>query len=113
MKSLYPFAWAVLLSMVSVAADYFLKRASESPHALQSPYFVTGAAMFAVSAFGWVFVLRYVKLATIGAIYSVVTVIGLAALELTIFNETFTPAEWLGLSLAIASLLLLSRFTMM
>lgn len=113
MTSLYPVVWAILLSMVSVAADYFVKRASESPHALQSAYFVTGAAMFTVSAFGWVFVLRYVKLATIGAIYSVVTVIGLAVLELTIFNESFTPAEWLGMGLAISSLILLSRFTMM
>ena len=113
MKILYPFAWAILLSMVSVAADYFLKRASESPHALQSAYFVTGAAMFTVTAFGWVFVLRYVKLATLGAIYSVVTVIGLAVLQISIFNESFTSAEWLGIGLAIASLILLGRFTMM
>jgi multidrug transporter EmrE-like cation transporter len=112
MKSLYPIAWAIGLGVVSVIADYFLKRASESPNAFQTPYFITGAAIFALSSFGWVYVLRHVKLAAIGAIYSVVTVVGLAAVELVILNEPFTKTEWLGLSLAISSLVLLSRFTM-
>lgn len=112
MKSLYPVAWAIGLGIVSVIADYFLKRASESPNAFQSPYFFTGAAIFAASSFGWVHVLRHVKLAAIGAIYSVVTVIGLAIVGLAIFNESFSTTEWLGLSLAITSLILLSRFIM-
>jgi small multidrug resistance pump len=105
MKNLYPIAWAVGLSMLSVIADYCLKRASDSEQAFQSPYFGAGAAILAISSYGWVHVLRHMKLASLGAIYSVVTVIALVLVELSIFKGSFTKAEWIGLSIAISSLI--------
>ena len=110
MGRLVVFATIVALSLVCVLADYFIKRAADSAHLIVNRHFAIGTALYALSAFGWVFVLRHAKLATIGAIYSVVLVVGLALLGVVVFRESITPTEYVGLGCAVAALMLLSRF---
>lgn len=109
-NSLAPLLVTVSLSLLSVGADYLLKRASELPQPFTSVQFIAGALIYAVSAFGWVYVLRHIKLASVGAIYSVVIVVLLAVIGVAVFRESLSASELVGLGCAVASLILLGRF---
>jgi small multidrug resistance pump len=100
---------AVVMSAVGIAGDYFLKRASERKSPLASADFVIGLVLYASTAFAWVFVMRYLKLATIGVVYSITMVLLLAGMGILFFGESLNRSEVVGIVLAIASLALLAR----
>ena len=66
--------------------------------------------MYASTAFGWVYVLRHLKLATIGAVYSVSMILLLTGVGVASFGQPLNASEVAGLALAIGSLVLLTRF---
>jgi drug/metabolite transporter (DMT)-like permease len=65
--------------------------------------------LYASTAFAWVFVMRHLKLATIGVIYSVSMVLLLAGMGVLFFGERLGRSEVAGIALAVAALLLLAR----
>src|SRR5207247_6871509 len=69
-----------------------------------------GFVVYASTAFGWVFVMKHLKLSTVGVVYSVSMIVLLMALGWIWFGESLGPREVAGLILAIASLYLLMRF---
>jgi drug/metabolite transporter (DMT)-like permease len=97
-------------SVVGVLGDYFLKLASREPQSLRTPWFYVGFALYAATAFGWVFVMKHLKLGTISVLYSVSMVVLLTAVGVVIFRETLNAYEIAGLIMAIAALILLVRF---
>jgi len=101
---------AVVMSGVGIIGDYFLKRASEEKSPLTTWTFLVGLVLYASTAFAWVFVMRHLKLATIGVIYSVCMILLLTAMGIFVFEETLNRREVVGIVLAIASLFLLARF---
>ncbi|MBX3027250.1 transporter [bacterium] len=100
----------IAFSLVGVCGDYFLKLASAEPRALRSRWFAIGFAVYASTAFGWVFVMRHLKLATIGVVYSVSMVLLLSAIGILFFHEPVSGYEVAGIAMAIGSLVLLIRF---
>jgi drug/metabolite transporter (DMT)-like permease len=109
-KSLVAVAVTVVFSVVGVVGDYFLKLASRAEVPLQSRWFYIGFLVYASTAFGWVFVMRYLKLATVGVVYAVSMVLLLTLLGTFWFGEPLNYYEKAGVVLAVASLLLLVRF---
>jgi small multidrug resistance pump len=107
-------AWAVVVtigfSVVGVVGDYFLKLASKEEQFLKSVWFYVGFVVYGSTALGWVFVMRHLKLATIGVVYSVSMILLLTALGVIIFRESLSYYEIAGLAMAIGSLVLLIRF---
>ena len=97
-------------SVVGVAGDYLLKLASGSSNPLKSRWFYIGFAVYASTAFGWVFVMRHLKLATIGVVYSVSMILLLTGIGVVFFREPLSRYEIAGLLMAITSLFLLIRF---
>lgn len=97
-------------SVVGVLGDYLLKLASAHKDPLKSGWFYVGFAVYASTAFGWVFVMRHLKLATIGVVYSISMILLLTATGAVFFRETLNAYELAGLVMAIASLVLLVRF---
>ena len=97
-------------SLLGVLGDYFLKLASANENSLKTPWFYIGFAVYASTAFGWVFVMKHLKLATIGVVYSVSMVLLLTAIGVVFFQESLNYYEIAGLVMAIASLILLVRF---
>ncbi len=91
----------VAFSMVGVLGDYFLKLASAREQPLRTGWFYLGFALYASTAFGWVFVMRHLKLATISVLYSV---------SMVLFGESLNYYELAGIVFALASLVLLMRF---
>ena len=49
-------------SVVGVLGDYFLKLASQEENSLRALWFYVGFALYASTAFGWVFVISYPKI---------------------------------------------------
>lgn len=105
-------AVAVALGLAAFAtlADYFLKLASIEARAFSNKWFVAGCVIYALGAFGWVFVLRHLKLATVGVVYSLGTVMLLAALGAVVFGESLNRYEVAGIGFGVLSILLLARF---
>lgn len=101
---------AVAMSVIGIAGDFFLKRASASARPLVSADFLLGLLLYASTAFAWVFLMRHLELATIGVVYSVCMILMLAAMGVAFFGEVPTGREVLGIGLAIAALFLLARF---
>jgi small multidrug resistance pump len=100
----------VAFSVLGVVGDYFLKLASEQPGSLATRPFYVGFVIYASTAFGWVFVMKHLKLATIGVVYSVTMVLLLTTIGVVVFREALSRAEIAGLVMAIGALILLTRF---
>jgi len=100
----------IAFSVVGVLGDYFLKLASGRDRPLRTGWFYLGFALYASTAFGWVYVMRHLKLATISVLYSVSMVLLLTAVGVLLFRESLNYFELAGIVLALASLVLLMRF---
>jgi small multidrug resistance pump len=74
---------AAAMSAVGIVGDYFLKRASGEASPLATPTFLVGLALYSSTAFVWVFVMRFLKLVTIGVIYSVCMILMLTVMLTT------------------------------
>ncbi len=110
MKNWVPFVVIICFSVLGVVGDYLLKLASGRNNPFSSKWFYLGFAVYASTAFGWVFVMRHLKLATIGVVYSVSMILLLTAVGVAVFREPLSVYEIAGLVMAIASLVLLVRF---
>jgi multidrug transporter EmrE-like cation transporter len=100
----------IAFSLVGVVGDYFLKLASANSESLKSREFYIGFVVYASTAFGWVFVMKHLKLATVGVVYSISMVLLLTAIGVFRFKESLNGYELAGLAMAVGSLLLLTRF---
>jgi len=100
----------LLFSAVGVLGDYFLKLASAEQSPYRSGWFVLGFLVYSSTAFAWVIVMKHLKLATIGLLYSVTMIVLLTAIGSLVFHEKLAPAEVVGILMGIGALLLLARF---
>src|SRR5690349_12424325 len=100
----------IAFSVLGVLGDYFLKLASAKDESLKTPAFYVGFILYASTAFGWVFVMKHLKLATVGVVYSISMVLLLTAVGVVAFKESLNSYEIAGLIMAVGSLLLLTRF---
>src|SRR5262245_40484138 len=109
-KTTFAIVITVAFSVIGVVGDYFLKLASTREQPLTTGSFYLGFVLYASTAFGWVFVMKYLKLATISVLYSVSMVLLLTAIGTLVFRESLNYSEIAGIVLAIAALVLLMRF---
>ena len=109
-KTLLAVVVTIAFSLLGVVGDYFLKLASANQNSLKTINFYIGFVLYASTAFGWVFVMKHLKLATIGVVYSVSMILLLTAVGVVFFRESLNYYEIAGLIMAIASLILLVRF---
>ena len=100
----------IAFSVINVLGDYFLKLANGREQPLRTSWFYLGFALCASTAFGWVFVMKHLKLATISVLYSVSLVLLLTTVGVLLFRESLNYFEVIGIVLAVISLVLLMRF---
>ncbi|NTW46479.1 MAG: transporter [Candidatus Moranbacteria bacterium] len=100
----------VALSIVTVGADYLVKRSSLQPGFSGWHSLLLGATIYALTAVGWFFTMRHLKLSTLGVLYAVTCAILLVFLGVTQFHERLVWQEVVGVAFALISLVLLSRF---
>jgi small multidrug resistance pump len=100
----------IAFSAIGVLGDYLLKRASVEKNPMLSRWFYLGFVVYASTALGWVFVMRHMKLATISVVYSVSMILLLTTIGVVLFREPLNRYEFVGLAMAVGSLILLIRF---
>ena len=100
----------IAFSLIGVVGDYFLKLASARERSLTTLPFFIGFAVYASTAFGWVFVMKHLKLSTVGVVYAVTMILLLTGMGVVVFRESLSYAEIAGLLMAIGALVLLGRF---
>ena len=96
-------AVVVLFSALTVVADVLIKKAADQNH-LGSIFFAGGALIYGLSAFGWFYALRTMKLATLGGIYSLSTVVMIALAGIIFFGEKLTLLESAVLFIAVLAI---------
>ncbi|MDO8511047.1 MAG: transporter [Nanoarchaeota archaeon] len=107
---LIAFLIGIGLSVITVIADVLIKHASLQNAFSGWQMLILGAVIFGFTAFGWFFVMRKIKLSTIGVLYGVSCVVLLTLVSVFYFKEKITSLEIFGIALAIISLIILSRF---
>ena len=100
----------IAFSVVGVVGDYFLKLASTREHSLTTVPFFVGFAVYASTAFGWVFVMKHLKLSTVGVVYAITMILLLTSMGVVVFRESLSYPEIAGLLMAIGAVILLGRF---
>lgn len=109
MNKLITFVIAISLSGITVLSDYFIKKASLE-NAVWSKWLLLGGIIYAFTAIGWFFVMKNLKLSTIGVIYGVSCITLLAIVSVFIFNEKISQMETVGILLGISSIAILYKF---
>lgn len=105
-----PIILIVILSAVGVLGDVFLKVAGKDPKTMDVKWFVLGLLTYAATAFGWFYVIKHVKLSSVGILYALSTAFILVGVGVIYFRESLNIYEIIGVILAIISLFLLNRF---
>lgn len=100
----------VFLSLVGVIGDFFIKLSGSGAKFIELKWFILGFMIYASTAFGWFYVMKNIKLATLGIFYAISTSLLLVFVGVFYFKESFNYYEVVGLVTAVISLLLLSRF---
>lgn len=107
---LIAFLSGIGLSIITVFGDALIKYASTQKSFTGWPMLICGAVIYGLTGFGWFFVMREIKLSTLGVLYSVSCVVLLTLVSIFYFKEAISPMEIFGISMAIGSLIILSRF---
>ncbi len=105
-----PIIIIIILSIVGVIGDFYLKLAGNGPKFINIKSFVIGLIIYALTAFGWFYVMKHIKLSSLGVIYSLSMIILLVFLGVFYFHERLNVYEVVGIIIALISILLLSRF---
>ena len=98
-----------LIIIVTLVGDYLIKVASQKPAGLVTLSFIGGAVLYALPAVGWFYLMRNHSLTAIGVFYSAATILILSGLGFFVFKEAFGLREALGVSFAIAAVLIVSH----
>lgn len=111
MERTLPIIIVLLMSLLALLGDYFLKLAGNKESVFLEPrLFSLGFLCQGLSLLGWFYAMKHFNLATLGVYYSVSTILFLAVLGVVVFGERLTSYEIVGIGGAIASLILLWRF---
>src|SRR3989344_5023061 len=99
-----PVLVVIILSLIGVLGDYFLKLAGNGERYINYPLFILGAIVYSSTAIGWFFVMKHIKLGTLGIVYATTTVIALTFTGMIFFKESLNIYEIIGLIAGISSI---------
>ena len=100
-----------IMALIIIIADTLLKVAADAGRPALSGIVVGATVLYAVSAVIWLVVMRHMTLTQAGVIYSVVSLLALAAIGVFWFGEKLHMREITGIGFAIAAMVLMVRVT--
>lgn len=98
---------SVVIALVTVLGDWLIKMASQQERTVANPWFYGGVVVYAACAFVWVYAMQHMKLATLGVVSSLGTIVLLTLLGSLAFGETLNRHEIAGLLFAGMAVVLL------
>lgn len=105
-----PILIVIFLSLVGVVGDFFIKLSGNGPKFIDTKWFILGFLTYSSTVFGWFYVMKHIKLSSLGVIYSIATVLPIVVIGVFYFHERLNIYEIAGIITAIASIILLSKF---
>lgn len=98
---------SLAIAAITVLGDWLIKIASQQERTLANPWFLGGLVVYAACAFVWVYAMQHMKLATLGVVSSLATIVLLTAMGSFAFGETLNRHEVAGLMFAGMAVILL------
>src|SRR3989344_515226 len=105
-----PILVVVFLAIVGVIGDFFIKLSGHGPKFMDVKWFIVGSLVYISTIAGWFYVMKHIKLSSLGVIYSLTTILFLVVIGVFYFHEKLNIYEIVGIITAIVSIILLSRF---
>lgn len=103
--------YALIVSLITVGGDYFIKRAgADASKFVVWQFLFAGILLYILTGIGWFYVMKHVKLTSLGVVYGVSTVLFVSLLGIFVFHERLNWYEFIGVIMAISSIMLLARF---
>lgn len=102
---------AGFMILITVFADSLIKNASLESTFSGWKFLLAGSTLYGLTGLGWFFVMRAMKLSTLGVIYGLGCIILLVLISVFYFKESLNNWEIFGVVLAIISILILARFS--
>lgn len=96
----------VFLSIMLLTGDYCIKYAVGKSNWLM--FLVLAGLLWCASIYGWFYTLKENRIAIVGMLFSVVSLIGTVLIGIIGFHERLSITEWVGLAFGIISAILLS-----
>lgn len=100
----------VILAMIGVLADTVIRISGSGAKFIELKLFIIGAVLYCITAFGWFYVMKYLKFSTIGVFYGISSLLILTIVGVVFFKESLNMYEMIGIGLAIISMILLGKF---
>lgn len=88
----------------TILGDCILKLASDKDNFL-SPHLIVGVILYALPAFGWMYLMKTQSLAQIGVIYSTGTILALFLMSLFVFREALSARDFIAGLFALCAIL--------
>lgn len=98
-----------LLTIFTSFGDSYLKKAGQLK-TTNYIFLLIGLVVYIITGIVWFLMYKHVKFSAVGTVYGVCTALIFAAVGIFYFKESLKPIEFLGIALAITSIVLLSRF---
>lgn len=95
----------VLFTGILLGGDYLIKAATISPEPIRLLFYAV--LLYGVSVFGWYYILLDQKIAVIGMLFAMLSLIGTTLIGIFGFGEKLEIKEIIGLILAMISIVLL------
>ncbi len=100
----------VVLSLIGVIGDWFIKLSGSGEKFIDLKWFFLGLIVYASTTIGWFYVMKHIKLATLGVFYGIFTILFLTVLGIVFFKETLSSLEIIGIIAGMTSIVLLGKF---
>lgn len=109
MKNILCIAAIAALTTVGSMGDVLIRTAGKD--GVRWKLLGLGMCCYFMTVPGWFFLFRYVKFPVIGTVSAVVSILLFTWVGIFWFKDTVRPVEWVGIGMAVGSLVLLSRFS--
>jgi len=110
LNQILPFIVGLGLIIITVIGDSLIKNASLLKDFSGWKTLLAGCVLYGLTGLGWFYVMRHMKLSTLGVFYGAGGAILLALIGVFYFKEQINLIESVGIFLGIISLILLFRF---
>lgn len=109
MNNLISILAVIFLAIVGVLGDYFIKLSGNGSKYISWTYFFIGAFVYNTTIFGWFYVMKHIKLSTLGVFFALTNIILLTLVGVVFFKEHLTAYDIVGIILGIISIIVLAR----
>ncbi len=110
LNTIMPYVIGFVMIIITVIGDSLIKTSSLASSFSGWRLLLLGSLLYGITGIGWFFVMRHMKLSTLGVFYGVGCILFLSFISVLFFKEKISLIETVGIINGIIALILLFRF---